>query len=89
MSEPLPDEQRNGIDPAYPMPCVSQNNTTGETVSWQTYGGLTKRELFAAMALQGLCGRYAQGGDFMEKHVASGAVKLADALLTALEQVKP
>lgn len=46
--------------------------------------GLTKRELFAALAMQGLAPAYAQGGDFMETHVAEGAVKLADALLKEL-----
>ena len=46
--------------------------------------GLTKRELFAAMAMQGLAPAYAQGGDFMEQHVAEGAVKVADALLKEL-----
>lgn len=46
--------------------------------------GLSKRELFAAMAMQGLAPAYAQGGDFMEGHVAAGAVKLADALLKEL-----
>jgi hypothetical protein len=47
-------------------------------------GGLTKRELFAAMVAQGLALVYAQGGDFMEGHVAEGAVKVADALLKEL-----
>ena len=51
--------------------------------------GLTKRELFAAMAMQGLCGSYASGGTFYESHVAEGAVKLADTLLAALQEPKP
>ena len=51
--------------------------------------GLTKRELFAAMAMQGLCGSYASGGTFYESHVAEGAVKLADALLSALKEAQP
>jgi hypothetical protein len=49
--------------------------------------GLTKRELFAAMAMQGLAGPYSDGGNFHEQHVANGAVKLADALLAALDGV--
>jgi len=47
-------------------------------------GGLTKRELFAAMVLPGLARAYVQGGDFMEGHIAEGAVKIADALLKEL-----
>lgn len=50
----------------------------------QEEDGLTKRELFAAMAMQGLCTLYPQCGDFMQDHVAEGAVKLADALLREL-----
>lgn len=48
--------------------------------------GLTKRELFAAMAMQGLAPAYAEGGDFHEAHVAKGAVTLADALLKELSK---
>jgi len=39
--------------PAYPIPIISQNNSTGETTIWQTEGGMTLRDYFAAMALQG------------------------------------
>jgi hypothetical protein len=46
--------------------------------------GLTKRELFAAMAMQALAPQFVNGGDFMEKHVAVGAVTVADALLKEL-----
>lgn len=46
--------------------------------------GLSKRELFAALAMQGLAPAYASGGDFMETHVAEGALKFADALLKEL-----
>jgi len=53
------------------------------------YMGLQKRELFAAMAMQGLAPAYAQGGDFMEQHVAKGAVRVADALLAELAKVTP
>lgn len=45
--------------------------------------GLTKREYFAGLAMQGFCatGHYANGND-----IASDAVKAADALLAALEE---
>ena len=47
-----------------------------------TLHGLTKREYFAAMALQGLASR--QGSPAFE-HEAEQAVKYADALLKQLE----
>lgn len=50
----------------------------------QIVGDLTKRELFAAMAMQGIAMQYVQGGDFMEQHIAKGAVLMADALLKEL-----
>lgn len=54
-------------------------------VSWLRYDRVAEdRKKFAAMAMQGLAGQYAQGGDFMEGHVATGAVKMADALLKEL-----
>lgn len=48
--------------------------------------GLTKREYFAALAMQGLAARYPEGGHFFEGHIAEGSVKIADALLRELEK---
>ena len=50
---------------------------------WNEQGmpGISLRQLYAGMAMQGIAPQYVQGGDFMEAHVAEGAVKLADALL--------
>lgn len=70
----------NGSDSAFPGQPLG---ASGEPIA-EYYYGLTKRELFAAMAMQGLAPTYAHGGDFMEAHVANGAVKLADALLKEL-----
>lgn len=48
--------------------------------------GLTKREMFAAMALQGLC---SHSGDYqLPQHLAQDAVMYADALLAELERNK-
>ncbi|WP_329759297.1 hypothetical protein [Stenotrophomonas geniculata] len=47
--------------------------------------GLTKRELFAAMAMQGLCSR--NDGE-LSHHRAAYAVEHADDLLAALEKSK-
>lgn len=81
----------NGSESVYPLP-----HGTMQVKRWQAgYGeyrtteavsteGLTKRELFAAMAMQALAPQFVTGGDFMEKHVAVGAVTLADALLKEL-----
>ncbi len=58
------------------------------------HGGLTKREHFAAMAVQGLCadmsgvmGRMRHGDSFSGA-VAERAVMVADALLSELERTK-
>jgi hypothetical protein len=80
MSNQSTDEYRNADQMAFPV--------QGADYAGSLYPekGLTKRELFAAMAMQGLAPAYAQGGDFAEKHVAKGAVLVADALLAALEK---
>lgn len=53
---------------------------------WETYCGLTKRELFAAMAMQGLlASNAAWGPDELPVH-ARIAAQLADALLAELEK---
>ena len=51
------------------------------------YGGLTKRELFAAMAMQGLASVPLQGEspDSAARSDARRAVAYADALLAALD----
>ncbi len=48
-----------------------------------THGGLTKREHFAALAMQGLLG---QGGYRRPAVIAEDAVSAADALLAELER---
>lgn len=47
--------------------------------------GLTKRELFAAMAMQGLIGDYGTWDVTGNTTCGEVAVKLADALIAALE----
>ena len=47
--------------------------------------GLTKREYFAAMALQGLCAKY---GSAVYKESPANALFMADALLKELEKNK-
>lgn len=52
--------------------------------TYQTYLGLTKREYFAAMAMQGLLAQNSYYNSF--DLLASNAVKQADALLKELEK---
>jgi hypothetical protein len=64
------------------------NSVNGKKVafSFSTSPGLTKREYFAALAMQSLAaesGRYGSPGD-----IAYDAVKLAGALLAELERTK-
>lgn len=46
--------------------------------------GLTKRELFAALAMQGLCASQHADGEYSVVRTAEDAVIAADALIAAL-----
>ena len=76
------DPKTNGQELAFPF--VETREMQGESISF----GLTKREHFAAMAMQGLA-LHAIGGapcdsEHRIKYAALDAVKIADALLRAL-----
>jgi len=62
---------------------ATYNPSTGEVFSLESDDGLTKREFFAAMAMQGLLVTYAalREGD---NSVAVDAVRMADKLIDAL-----
>lgn len=77
----------NGNEPACPLPFEDEGRAR--------YIGLTKRELFAAMAMQGMAASEfweenmqadRAGGDSMVREVAHIAVLAADALLAELEK---
>lgn len=51
-------------------------------------GGLTKREYFAAMAMQGLFADMTKQDEYTFQDVALDAVQAADALLAELEKGK-
>lgn len=79
--------EKNKHLPAFPVP-ITNNNTTGEH-----YGGLSKREQFAAMAMQGILANHWCQSDYKNSITAVGfgvvarqAVEFADALLTELEK---
>ena len=66
------------------------------TYNMQYYSGLTKREYFAAMALQGLCATFSGSpnaerqaekvGKTLSETMAIYAVDVADALINALNE---
>jgi hypothetical protein len=66
-------------DSAYPQ-LVNKTDETGEVVEVTTEGGLTKRELMAAMAMQGILANNLDNPSM----VANDSVRCADALLEEL-----
>ena len=70
---------KNGDMPAIPLQeCGPDGNPQGPACY-----GLTKREMFAMAAMQGLCAHSCDYHEF--SHLAGDAVNYADALLNALE----
>lgn len=69
------DAKKNGQEPAF-IP-------TSGLYGWGATYGMSKREYFAAMALQGLLASECQ---MTNERFAEGAVNLADCLLLALEE---
>ena len=73
---------------------INQNDPGSdfETMSYSEpiHRGLTKREHFAAMAMQGILSnpRWEGKDDYLAYQVASSAVRYADALLAELERAK-
>ena len=65
------------------MPQPPMFNKYG-TVLWGNQSGLTKREHYAGLAMQGLVSNPNFRGSF--KEVSEDAVGMADALLAALEE---
>lgn len=76
MTDALTHELRNA--PAFPCEFLHSDN------SLQPVYGLTKRELFAAMAMQGLCANGIAGSHHLPQFLSKAAVEQADALITAL-----
>lgn len=72
------------------LPAMPQNNS--ETLCQQTgtphymHSGLTKREYFAGLAMQGIVMHTTMSPDL--KHAAERSVFMADALLAELERTK-
>jgi len=72
-------KMKNADKLAHPEYSMSQNRDGDYSLSVD--GGLTKREHFAGLAMQGFC----VGGGNIE-YIANASVRLADALLAKLEE---
>ena len=86
---PTPTNQ-NSDAPAYPHSVTHYGtNTFGQSVErvTETHSGLSKREYFAAMAMQGLLADSAT--ETSVEVTAAMAVHQADALLAALAKERP
>ena len=82
-SEPLSTETlRNATESAFPTNYEADCETCQRSMAVTTpHPGLTKRELLAAMAMQGYC---AEGVGGVATVIATESVKMADALLKEL-----
>lgn len=83
--------KKNGDLPAYAggidtVLFHERGELPAQTIRYQA-AGLTKRELFAAMAMQGICTQGHDGG--VPQAVASNAVHVADKLLAELAKDQP
>lgn len=74
---PIPDSEQS----AFPT-IIYDTNAAGDSHPREIYPGLTKRELFAAMAMQAFCSK--QG--CVPQPDAECAVKWADALIKELKR---
>lgn len=73
----------NGKQPMYPRTAFDQ---AGDITTWNDeFKGLTKREYFAAMAIQGLLTKYSLSNPGDQEIVAKLSVELSDELLKQLE----
>lgn len=86
---------KNGDLPAMPVDTAQLYESRCNGGSWELGSlGLTKREQFAAMAMQGLlsgnnadCGLYETSAEWV-KNLTEASVEFADALLAELERTK-
>jgi len=81
---------KNAHLPAAPtLTCDHNAAMNGIGVSVTDYAGLTKREMFAMAAMQGILTSETDDWRHKEENsLAASAIKYADALLTELERTK-
>lgn len=78
---------KNSKQPAYPYTIVTKRNEYGAPFESITEPGLTKRELIAAMALQGMLANSNQDiTDLSHEEIAMCSVYISDALLSELDK---
>jgi len=77
----------NGNKPAYPLFTNQIDGLTGSTEIVLNNEGLTKRELLAAMAMQGILASDTEN-QHNNKNVVGWSVEAADALLAELAKEK-
>lgn len=76
---------RNSKLPAFPVVAF---NEEGEMTTPEAYNGLSKREYFAALAMQGYCAcmQSDRFNGVKDSDLAAWAVNMADALLAELDK---
>lgn len=74
-------------DPKNPIQIAKKANEHGVVIEYDNYFGLTKREYFAAMAMQGLLAKAGINGEIYTD-IVTHAVLNADALINQLNQEK-
>jgi len=66
----------------FPETIETDGNYDEKRISWPEKGGLTKRELFAGLAMQGMLAK----GIYSLEQVAEDSAIYADALIKALKE---
>jgi len=76
----------NGNDLAFPATAVETDPIDGSTINKIDSFGLTKREYFAAMAMQGLCANSIPGNHHKPETLCKDAVEYTNALIKELDK---
>lgn len=77
-----------GDESVFPMLACSQNVASGETTQFQYCANLTIREHFAGQALAGILVENGRDEGYTAEGAAARAVRMADALIAKLAEVK-
>jgi len=78
-------EKAAALGREFSVPIPYETHRDGSYMPRDVYGGLTKRELFAAMLMQGMIASESESeGLYRPETAATRAVKFADALLKEL-----
>ena len=72
--------------PAFPKPPVMHRNEDGKLEYFGTQIGMSLRDWFAGMALQGLLASVTEDEEVIDDVIARSSYELADAMLAARER---